>query len=460
VLASRAVISNRSASPRSPALDRRRFLAAGAALAMEGVPYGALGQTGAPEVIVIGAGAAGIAAARKLAEAGVPYALLEAARRVGGRAYTDNAVFGVPFDLGASRIRFPGATPLSALGRASGFDITPAPEAGRLYLAGKEATDPDYEDFVAAVRRAERAIVAAGDAGRDLPAARVVPELGAWSGAARFFTGPYLRARDLDQLSTLDVSRAEERAGEEICRQGVGALLASLAAPLAVRLDTQAVAVDIGGRRVSVQTSRGNLTARFVILAVPPGLVAAGRPRVLPLLPTRPRAAVERITLGAYDHIAFEWPGAPAFADGEMVYFRLASEKGYALAARPGGAGLYSLEVAGRLAQELADAPPQAARDFLGEALTREFGADAARRVGRTFATSWSREPLALGAFSGALPGAGNMRRALVEVVAGRLAFAGEHAHESLFGTVAGAWLSGERAAAQALAVLSPGKPG
>lgn len=441
-------------------LDRRRLLKAGAALAVAGVPYGALGQVSQPDVIVIGAGAAGIAAARKLAEAGLSYTLIEASRRVGGRAYTDSAVFDVPFDMGANRIHFPGATPLAGLGRAAGFELVRAPEAGRLYLSGKEAADPEYEAFVGAVRRAERAIVAAGDAGRDLPAARVVPDLGSWSASAQFVTGPFLRAKNLDQVSTVDVARAEDRGVGEVCRQGLGTLVASLATPLAVQLDTAARSVELGGRRVVVVTGRGNLSARFVIVATPPSVIAAGRLRI-PQLPARPRAAVERITLGAYDHIAFEWPGAPgAFAPDETVYFRTEGARGYALQARLAGTRLFSLEVGGQFAEELEAASPQGVRAVLAEAITRQFGADAARRIGRVHHTAWGREPFALGSMSCAMPGAGNLRRAFLEVVAGRLVFAGEHAHETLWGTVSGAWQSGERAAAQVITLMNGARQG
>lgn len=440
--------------------DRRRLLRAGVALAVAGVPYGALGQVSQPDVVIIGAGAAGIAAARKLAEAGVSYTLIEASDRVGGRAFTDTKLFGIPFDMGANRIDFPDAAPFSSFGRGAGLDIAPAPEAGRLYLEGREARDTDYEDFVAAVRRAERSIVAAGDAGRDMAAARVVPELGPWAPSAQFVAGPFLRGRDLDVVSTVDVAHAEDRGGADVCRQGVGALVAKLAAPLTVQFDTPARAVDLGGRRVTVTTGRGNLSARCVIVAVPPSLIANGKLRI-PLLPARQRSAVERIPLGTFDHLAFEWPGAPAgFLADETVFFRTSGTQGYALRARLGGSGLYALEIGGAFAETLEAASPQGMHAVLVEALTREFGADAARRIGRVHLTRWGREPWALGALSCALPGAGNLRRAFLEVVSGRLVFAGEHAHETLWGTLSGAWQSGERAAGQVIALLGNGRAG
>lgn len=442
-------------------LSRRALLARGAALAavpLVGTSLAAsraLGQQVEADVIIIGAGAAGVAAARRIAEAGRTYVLLEAAKHVGGRTVTDTAQFGVPFDLGAPRLNMPAARPMAAFGRAEGLDIYNAPQGGRLYVGGREAGDNDYEDFVATVRRGERAIVAAGDANRDMAASRALPDLGPWGPSARFVLGPFNCAKGLDQVSTVDVSRSDERESEDICRQGVGTLVAQLARPLTVRLEVVARSVDLSPRLVSVQTNKGTVTGRAVIVAVPPSIIAAGKLRIGPSLPQRYRTAVEKITLGAFDHIGFRLSRNPGgLGTDELIYFRADGPRAYALRARIGGTDLYSLEVGGDVAAGLADGPPEAAASFVKAALTREFGADSAARVGKVFATRWSKEPWALGAFSCALPGFGNLRRAFTETVGGRLVFAGEHTHETLWGTVGGAWLSGERAAKQALALL------
>lgn len=448
---------------RPPPLSRRALLTAGAGLALGPLAgrRAALGQGAEVDVVIIGAGAAGIAAARRIAEAGRTYALVEASSRVGGRAVTDLSRFGVPFDLGADRLHLPAAAPLAALMTAAGAQLGPTPTGARLYLHGREASDLDYEDFISTVRRTERPIIAAGDVGRDLAAARVIDVDGRFAASARFIAGPFTCARDLDQVSTVDFSRAEERDGALVAPLGIGAALARLAAPLTVRLDTVVRSIELDARPVVVRSSRGTLQGRFVILAVPPSVITAGLLRILPTLPVRYRTALERIPLGAYDHLAFELPANPlGLRPDETVHFQADGTRACALVARIGGSDLYTLEVGGNFARELADAPPEAARAFIGETLTREFGAEAARKVGRWHATRWTKEPYALGAFSCALPGAGNLRRAFTEVVAGRLLFAGEHAHETAWGTVAGAWLSGERAARQVLTGLSGGRTG
>jgi monoamine oxidase len=56
------------------------------------------------DVVVIGAGAAGLAAAAELRARGATAVVLEARDRVGGRVFTDTTKLGTPFDLGASYV--------------------------------------------------------------------------------------------------------------------------------------------------------------------------------------------------------------------------------------------------------------------------------------------------------------------------------------------------------------------
>ncbi|MGU3495032.1 flavin monoamine oxidase family protein [Xanthobacteraceae bacterium A53D] len=438
------------------ALTRRALLGGAFALPSFAHALGQVPSSGQVDVVIVGAGAAGIAAARRIATAGRSYALIEAGKRIGGRVHTETAAFGVPFDLGARRLHLPGGSALVDLAKTSGLDLVAAPRSARLYQGAKEAGDTAYEDFVATMRRAERAIGAAGDAGRDLPAARVLPpDLGAFGPLATFMLGPLRCAKELDQVSTVDFSRADEREEAVISRAGLGSVIAALAAGLNVRLETAATTVQFTARAMEVATNRGTLNARCVILAVPPSLITAGKIRVAPLLPTRYRSAVERITLGPRDHIGFLLPGNPLNArPDETVLIQGSGGRHLVLTARIGGSDVHVAEVGGKLGQTLADAGGTAGAAYVRAVLEAEFGADVARRMGKSVETRWSKDPLTLGGISCALPGSGNMRRALTEVVANRLMFAGEHAHETLWGTVAGAWASGDRAAGQALRIL------
>src|SRR5690242_2653401 len=99
--------SHRSGNPPvTMSLNRRSFIAGSAAIASQPA-LGAVSASGETDVAIVGAGAAGIAAARKVAAAGRRYVLLEAGDRIGGRCLTDTATFGVPYDRGAHWLHMP-----------------------------------------------------------------------------------------------------------------------------------------------------------------------------------------------------------------------------------------------------------------------------------------------------------------------------------------------------------------
>jgi monoamine oxidase len=92
--------------------------------------------------------------------------------------------------------------------------------------------------------------------------------------------------------------------------------------------------------------------------------------------------------------------------------------------------------------------------DFAIGWLTGLYGTDFKNIVKRRHATRWNNEPWVLGASSVAAPGAQSARKVMLEPLSGRMFFAGEAAHETLWGTVGGAWESGERAADAAVKLL------
>src|SRR4051812_30168212 len=221
-------------------LNRRDFIAATAALA-SAPALGAVSASGETDIAIVGAGAAGIAAARKVAAAGRRFALIEASDHVGGRCVTDTRTFGVPFDRGAHWVHFPDTNPVARLAARSGVEVYPAPPGQKLRIGKRNAREGEMEDYLAALVRANRAIQDAARGKVDVSCMQALPkDLGDWRPAVEFVLGPYTSGKTLDEVSAMDFSRALERDADAYCRQGYGALLARLAADLPVQLNTAA----------------------------------------------------------------------------------------------------------------------------------------------------------------------------------------------------------------------------
>src|SRR5262245_6334802 len=134
-------------------ISRRSFLAVTAGAASLPV-WGPVAVAAETDVAIVGAGAAGIAAARKIIAGGRRVVLLEAADRVGGRCITDTATFGAPFDTGAHWMHTPDLNPLAKLAARTGLDIYPAPPGQKVRIGRRNAREGELEEFFAVMVRA------------------------------------------------------------------------------------------------------------------------------------------------------------------------------------------------------------------------------------------------------------------------------------------------------------------
>ncbi|HWX85436.1 MAG TPA: FAD-dependent oxidoreductase [Xanthobacteraceae bacterium] len=430
-----------------PRLSRRSFLAASAALAVRPAAAATPPASAAVDVIIVGAGAAGIAAARRIAAAGRRYVLVEASDHIGGRCITDTKTFGVAFDRGAHWIYAPDLNPLTKLTPRRGVEVYPAPPSQKIRIGRRYAREGELEDFLAAEVRATRAI---NDAARkaDVPCEQVMPnDLADWRATVEFMLGPFGCGKDLAQFSALDFSRAAERTTATFCRQGFGALLAALAEGVTVQLSTPVKSID-SRRALLVETAKGTLTARAAIVTVSTNIIASGRIQFSPELPHRSIDAFGRLSLGSYDHVALELNGNPLGLDSDdLVFEKSADSHTAAMLANVSGTRLCLIDVGGAFGRDLSAHGEAAMIDSATQWLAGLYGTEIKKAVGRSHATRWNADAFTLGAASAAVPGGQLARRILMEPVNDAIWFAGEAAHETLWGTVGGAWDSGERAA-------------
>jgi len=436
-------------------ITRRDFLSGSAALAVTPALGGP--ARGAPlpreaDIVVIGAGVAGIAAARRIQAANRKVIVIEAASQIGGRCLTDTATFEVPFDRGARWMHNPDTNPMIKLARSAGLDVYPAPLGQKIRIGRRNARAGETEDFLAALVRANRAIDDASRGKVDVSCASVLPrDLGDWAGTAEFVLGANATGKDLKDISVIDKARAGERNAAIACRQGLGSLIAKLGEQIPLTLSTPASHIAWNGRDVTVETPAGRIAARAAIITVSSNVLAAGNIKFTPDIPKRQLDAADKLSLGSYDRIALQLPGNPlGLSRDDVIIEQSNSTRTALLFANIGGSSLCTIDVAGSFGRGLAAQGEPAMVAFAVEWLGKLFGSEVAAAVKKSSATRWNAAPFALGAMSVAAVGGQPSRKILTEPI-GCMFLAGEATHETLWGTVDGAWESGERAADAAL---------
>ena len=415
------------------------------------------------DVAVIGAGVAGLAAAAALGKAGLSVAVLEAGNRIGGRAWTVRppSLGGAYFDMGAIWLHAAETNPLVPIARAAGERLVDADgqRARRTFLDGHLATEAERAGSATAWERFEAmADKLLGDGVADASLAEVAQRLpdDPWAVTVETWEGPIICVADSAEFSLRDW-RANQLSGSNILvAGGLGDFVERRLAPTdGLHLDTPATRIrwQEPGGRVAVETPRGVVEAASCIVTVSTGVLASGRIAFDPPLPSTVQECLGGLPMGLALRVVLRAAGAdrldlPDFCSLDRRFTR--DDPAIVFNAWPWGFDYLSAWIGGSLAWELSRAGAAAAEDFVRGELRRMLGArvDRALRPGAALVTGWGADPLFQGAYAYARPGHAEARRRLAEPLAGgRLLIAGEATHETLAGTVGGAWLSGEAAA-------------
>lgn len=419
----------------------------------------------APQILVIGAGAAGLAAARALQEVGCGVIVLEARSRTGGRIWTDRTLNGIPLDLGASWIHGVQGNPITALAEANGIArVRAAHERRQIALStGERLTAAqvgrDDEVFAALLEAAAQVAEASP---RDLSLAEALARAQAQFGreldeALRLRLAHAVTveieqtyAADAAALSAWYWNEDEEfDGGDAIFPGGYDWLPRALEEDLDVRLNARVVAVRYGARGVLVETDHNTFSADCAVITISLGVLKAGAIRFEPALPVATQRAIDRLNFGTLNKLYLRFP--QPFWDTRVTWIDLIDParrwRSFVNLQPVLGAPVLLSFIAGAAAIE-AEAQPDAAlvEDALAS-LRAIYGAGVPAPDGWRI-TRWASDPFALGAYSSY--GVGSRpadRAALGAPIAGRLVFAGEAAHAEFPGTVHGALLSGWAAA-------------
>ncbi|MDI4658715.1 flavin monoamine oxidase family protein [Xanthobacter autotrophicus] len=411
------------------------------------------------DVVVIGAGASGLAAGTRLRRAGIPFRILEAASVPGGRAATDTTTLGVPFDLGCHWLHDARANPFTALAARLGFRVG-ATNSGprRLHLGSRFATPEEKAQADAEVDQVFAAVIAAGRAGRDVAASEVAGPPGRFGPLARHWL-ELMSAAGPDSISCADFAFYHDTDDNWPVLDGYGALVLAAAGALPVTLDCPVSRIDRSGARLKIDSAQGSLSCHKVIVTVSTAVIASGRLAFAPALPPDMAEAFAALPLGFAEKVALAFDedvfGVPERTALDAIDLDQPARAGASALLKPGGAPAALVHVAGPEAQALAADGEGALVAFALDVLGAAFGAGLKTKVKRSLVTRWAAMPYIGGAYSCALPGRAGLRARLHEPLDGRIFFAGEALGREAFSTCHGAHLSGLAAADAALAALN-----
>ena len=404
------------------------------------------------DVAIIGAGAAGLAAARTLEGSHLSVIVLEARNRLGGRACTTILQNDIVFDIGCEWLHSADKNSFVPIARELGFAIDENLPRWREQSLNLGFPTADREEFLRAMEEFEVRVETASDLPEDSPASKWLEPGNPWNPRIDSIS-TYVNGCELDEVSVYDSDAYEDTGINWRVRRGYGALITAYGAPCPVSLDTKVTLIDHSGARVKIVTSRGTATASRVIVTAPTSLIANEAIRFHPALPDKVAAAAG-LPLGLANKVmlALDAPDALPI-DGHLYGANRVGTGSYHL--RPMGQPCISGFFGGSFARQFDDKGDGALAAEAIEELVALLGSDYRGKLTPIGESRWARDEFALGSYSHALPGHADARAAVAAPVDHRLFFAGEATSPNFFSTAHGAQESGVRAAKEVIAAIA-----
>ncbi len=450
-------------------MNRRHFLKA---LLVLGMVQSSLRKSGAaaaerpseePQIIVVGAGIAGLAAASELAASGYRILVLEARDRLGGRIWTNRSL-GSPVDMGASWIHGVTGNPMKALAvqlgietSATDYDDVIAFDAGGHQLSNAELGElaNAFEELVEEVesfgesRDANLSIGAAFDHVRGqyslTPDETVALNYASMSAVVA-------AAAELNELSLMHADQDDGFEGrDELFPAGYDQIARYLARTIDIRFNTVVSAIEHSASGVRIATSQGTYDAEYAIVTLPLGVLKRGSVSFRPPLPAAKQDAIGKLGVGVLNKVALRFPEVFWPRDREFIGYmsRLAGEYPQFLNwQKHSGSPVLLAFTGGDFARRLEDKTEKEIESEIMRILQRIFGHAIPEPDGLAV-SRWRSDAYAAGSYSHIPPGATGAEydRLADPVDHGRLLFAGEATIRQYPATVHGAYLSGIREA-------------
>jgi monoamine oxidase len=395
------------------------------------------------DLVIVGAGAAGLGAARRAGELRLSYVVCEAMGRIGGRAFTESTSFGVPWDRGCHWLHSGSVNPFAKFADQYGFQYEKNQPGRRTFDGTRWLTDDESNDAETQVYGGLwGAIEQAGKAGKDISAADVVDMDHPWISMLRTaLAGEW--SVDIPEVSTGDDVAYRDTHENWPVKDGYGALVARHAEGIPVELNTPVHKITWDGNGVVVETKAGLINARAVLVTVSTRVIQEDVIEFSPALPVWKREAYGAITLGNANKISYKIDKNLLGECHNTIWIRATPDQGMWFQMRAFDRDMANGYLAGALG-EVTEAEGEAAMLALGrEALASAYGSDILKAIQAEACSMWQHEPWIRGAYGAAQPGKAHRRHDIATPIDDRLFFAGEAASLDFFSTCHGAHLTG-----------------
>jgi monoamine oxidase len=439
------------------------------------------------DVIIVGAGMAGLTAGKNLLHAGRSFVILEATDRIGGRGRTDATTFSAPIDLGGAWIHDLKTNPLTPIVTGSGYatQATDVDASHHLFFNHHFARPEERERFERIAESFEESLTKSpghDDAAAEhlpreepggkpaMPAAPGEPAFEQLRELVALNSGPLESAVELEESSTVDAGAF--LAGDDVLVQrGYGTFVEEYGQEVLpeVRLRSPVTRITRDGGGVTAETKQGErFSGRMALVTVSTGVLAAGKIRFEPELPAAKMAAIRGLPMGLLDKVILEFSTPDVFPRQDGVAVENAwllyggdldrRDDDMAFVFRPMGTLIAIGFFGGKRAWELEKLPNHGRERMIELALAAMSdmcGCDAGRALVQSRTTDWGADEWTLGAYSAALPGQAAMRQKLAEPIDHQLYFAGEACDYSPYnGSFAGAYNSALKSSYQMITCL------
>ena len=415
------------------------------------------------EVIIVGAGIAGIAASKKLKKNNISHIILEANDRLGGRAKKANEKFGSWFDLGCSYLHEGKINPLVQLSESFGTAVKK--ENGDIFtiektnflLNGFPFSEParisilnSDKDFKTKLSMAEKHPI-----DNHLSSCLDMKDPN-YPILSNLLSG--LNAVEPALVSIKDFASAKE--GQDfIIETGLANLVENWGFDLNVKFNCPVNQVSWSGNKISVQTKDSLFQSRKILLTVSNGILNENSIKFFPELPSYKIKAIRSLPMGILNKVGILFRDGTFKKKDEGWYVickgkdenKISSVMSFEIRTQPEN---HIIVFFGGMEGKELESLPEKTFLKIRRALSQTFGDDIQERITKFINSSWASDKCSLGSYSYALPGKSIEREQLRRPLMNKLFFAGEATNKKHYGTCHGAYLSGEKAAEEIISCL------